>query len=235
MLSSINVYSRLKVSELDLLVESFKVSFDLQLQDLFSDEELNLMESKIDSMAAIYVQPILNELTFDDFYCDSIHEEGQRQLFSECRSTIIFENIPYLETNPFQVTYLIELLEKMDDVIIDCGGVSNLLYKENFLKDIRRYKGIDTLLSRIEIKSTLKKTSAPVDPIDFLIQDVYKEFDRLKNKNLDQNELSEKVQKIFLIMRNEKLDSEELFRKTGLGAKDFDDGLERLKFWLRKF
>jgi hypothetical protein len=68
-----------------------------------------------------------------------------------------------------------------------------------------------------------------------LIQDVYKEFDRLKNKNLDQNELSEKVQKIFLIMRNEKLDSEELFRKTGLGAKDFDDGLERLKFWLRKF
>ena len=235
MFSSINAYSRLKVSDLDLLVESFKVSFDLQLQDLFSDEELTLMESKIDSMAAIYVQPILNELTFDDFYCDPILEQRQRQFFSECQSTILFENIPYLETNPFQVTYLIELMEKMDDVIIDCGGVSNLLYKEDFLKDIRRYKGVDTLLSKIDIKPTLKKTSTPVDPIDFLIQDVYKEFDRLKNKDLDQSELSEKVQKIFQIMRNDLLEGEEIFRKTGLGAKDFDDGLERLKFWLRKF
>jgi hypothetical protein len=91
------------------------------------------------------------------------------------------------------------------------------------------------LPSKIDIKPTLKKTSTPVDPIDFLIQDVYKEFDRLKNKDLDQSELSEKVQKIFQIMRNDLLEGEELFRKTGLGAKDFDDGLERLKFWLRKF
>ena len=235
MLSSINVYSRLKVSDLDFLVESFKVSFDLQLQDLFSDEELNLMESKIDSMAAIYVQPILNELTFDDFYCDPILEERQRQFFSECQSTILFENIPYLETNPFQVTYLVELMEKVDEVIIDCGGVSNLLYKADFLKLVRGYKGVDSLISKIEIKPKLKQTTIPIHPIDFLIQDVYKEFDRLKNKELDQKDLSEKVQKIFLIMRNDKLDSEELVRKTGLGAKDFDDGLERLKFWLRKF
>jgi hypothetical protein len=80
------------------------------------------------------------------------------------------------------------------------------------------------------------KKSIPVDPIDFLILDVYKEFDRLKSTSVPFEELSEKVFSIYAVMRHERIeDGSELLKRVGLNAKDLDDGLERLKFWLRKF
>ena len=84
------------------------------------------------------------------------------------------------------------------------------------------------------------KTNKPVDPIDFLILDVYKEIQRLQQsgklmlalEGLQQQ--SEKTKKIFFVMREERLEAGALFQKCGLGAKDFDDYLEKLKFFLKK-
>lgn len=80
------------------------------------------------------------------------------------------------------------------------------------------------------------KTSAPVNPIDFLILDVYQELDRVKReeKDLAMSEQSEKLQKIYAAMKEDKLDADSLLKKSGLIPKDFGDNLERLKFFLRK-
>jgi hypothetical protein len=66
------------------------------------------------------------------------------------------------------------------------------------------------------------------------MRDVYTEINRTKHLNLNVDDLPVKVQKIFQIAQNEVLDSDTFLRKSGLTPKDFDDGLEKLKFWLRK-
>lgn len=234
MMKSLSIYSRLKVSDLGLLVDDFKVRFDQELKDFFTDDELKLMESKIDSIAAIDVQPMISELAFDDFYFDPKEEKRLRNFFDQCQSAIILENIPFLETNVFQVTYLVELLGLFEEGLIDRGGMSNLIFKSDFLNDIKSYKGIETLSLSTSIYERPSKSALPIDPIDFLVQDVYSELLRLGNEKISIEELPVKVQKIFQVIKEEKLDSQSLFLKTGLNPKDFDDGLEKLKFWLKR-
>jgi hypothetical protein len=48
-------------------------------------------------------------------------------------------------------------------------------------------------------------------------------------------EQNEKTKKLFFVMREEDLDSDGLLRKSGMNAKDFDDYLEKLKFYLKKY
>jgi hypothetical protein len=223
-----------KVSEIDVQVEGLKDDFDLLLQDLFTDDELDRWAPKLDEIAAIFVQPIMTELSFEDLIGDPVKAEDQKRFFDRCSSSIVLENLPFLESNPFQVTYLIELLKKFPDALIDRGGFFELMFKEDFLKEISVLKNLDSLLIKNEDKSRTAKTSAPVDPIDFLIKDVYFELQRLKDRLPPDEELSEKVKRLYSVMKEDRVDSDDLLRKTKLNAKDVDDGLERLKFWLRK-
>jgi len=216
-------------------MEAFKEEFDHLLNDSFTEFELEHFEKQIDSIAAVYVQPVLEELSFDDFYADPVFENDQRMFFERCKSTIVLENLPYLESNSFQVSYLKMLLTKFDDVLIDRGGVSELCFKDQFLKDLSGFKTIDSLLKPIEKVIEVKTPSKPVDPIDFLIMDVYRELNRLKGAPVNPEGLPPKIIKIFAVMEAEpKLGADALLRKTSLNPKDLDDGLERLKFWLRK-
>ena len=233
-MKSLNFYSRLKLKDLDLIVEEFKSNFDQQLIDLFTDDELKLLEPKIDSIAALYVQPMLEELSFDDFYFHPHNETKLRDFFDQCQSSIVFENIPFLETNPFQVTYFLEFLNKIDEALVDRGGVSHLDFKDAFIHELKCFKGIDSLLQKNGTIVKKEKSSLSMDPIDFLMRDVYTEINRTKHLNLNVDDLPLKVQKIFQIAQNEVLDADSLLRKSGLSPKDFDDGLEKLKFWLRK-
>lgn len=231
---ALNLYFRLSVKELERVIEDYQVEFDQALEDTFSDEELLKYEPMIDSIAALYVQPISNELSFDDFYADPAQEDKQRLFFESSRSSIVLENLPYFESNPIQVTYLTDLLWSFEEVLIDPGGVSNLMFRKDYLEDLKRYKPMDSLLTDKVEKVIETKTSIPVTPIDFLVLDVYKELDRLKGYAIAESDLGEKPRRIYEAMKNERLDSTSLFRKTGLIPKDFDDGLERLKFFLRK-
>lgn len=223
------------VSELERLVKSHQDEFEALVGDTFTEEESIKHEKHLDSLAAVYVQPILSELSFDDFYPNPLLEEKQRTFFKRCRSSLCLENIPYFESNPFQVTYLIDLLWSFEEVLIDRGGVQELTFREDYLADLKKYKTMESLLTDIEVRPVEAKSSprAPVNPIDFLIRDVYKELDRLKS--VDLAESSEKMKKIYSVMIGEKDDdASSLLRKTGLGAKDFDDHLEKLKFFLKK-
>lgn len=229
------------LGELERKVKTHQLDFDELINDTFTDSELIPFEKMLDSISAIFVQPIISELTFEDFYANPSEELKQRSFFEECKSSICLENIPDFETNPFQVTYLIELLRNFDEVLIDKGGVSELTFKKEYLEELKKYKNIFSLVPATEtIKPIPVKSSRPVDPIDFLILDVYKELDRVINSQLfshvssQMEQQSEKLQKTFHAMKEERLDATMLLRKSGLNAKDFDDNLERLKFFLKK-
>lgn len=235
MSQSIYLYTQLSPSLLEEVIESFKEEFDHLLKDSFSESELEHFERQIDSMGAIYVQPVIGELSFNDFYADPVFENDQRMFFARCKSAVGLENLPFLETNSFQVSYLRLLLSKFDDVLVDRGGVNELCFKDQFMKDLEKYKTIDGLLRPVEKTVETKAPSKPVDPIDFLILDVYKELFRLKGVPVNPEGLPPKIIKIFAVMDAEtKLGADALLRKTSLNPKDLDDGLERLKFWLRK-
>ena len=231
-------YFKLSVKDLESVVSAYLIEFDTLLEDCFSDQELLSFENLIDAIAAVYVQPILSEMSFDDLYADEIREEDQRNFFLSAKSSICLENLPYFESNPFQVTYLKILLKKFPEVLIDCGGVNTLMFKDQYLLELSKFKDIDALVPLSEPPKAEIKTSKPVDPIDFFIFDVYKEIDRLKLserwQSLNVDGQSDNLIKIFKVMSAEKLDSSALLRKTGLNAKTFDDTLERLKFWLKK-
>lgn len=235
MAKNITIYLPLPLKDLEALIEGFKEDFDGFLDESFTSDELTAFEKLIDELAALYVQPILHELTFDDFYADPSREDEQRSFFGSCRSSLLLENLPFLETNPFQVTYLRMLLDLFPEALVDQGGVSELTDKQSFLESLKKYKSIDLYQApAVEKKPIEVRTTKPVDPIDFLILDVYKEFDRLDGKDLDASDLSLKVRRIYQVMKDQKMDSTQLLKAIGLNPKDFDDGLERLKFWLRK-
>lgn len=236
MSSSLAIFLPQDLSDIDAIVEGFREEFDEALKDLFTDEELALLEPKLEALGAVFVQPILSELTFDDFYASEEQESKQRDFFEKCRTTITIENLPFLETNPFQVSYLKELLGKFPEALIDRGGVFEILFKKDYLHLLECFKDMMSLTGgpKVTVKTPVK-SSAPVDPIDFLIRDVYRELDRLGEREIPSEELSPKLQKILLVLRSDRSgDATELLRKTGLNAKDFDDGLEGLKFRLRK-
>lgn len=230
---SLTFYFLLNVSNLEKVVENFQKEFNATLEDTFSDDELTQFEKEIDSIAAVYTQPIFSELSFDDFYAGN-DEEKKKFFFETCQSSILLENLPYLESNPFQVSYLQELLKKFDNVLVDRGGTNDLMFKEEYLSTIAKFKTIDSLIHQYVPKKKEIKTFKPVDPIDFLVLDVYKEVERLSGKEISTEELPQKLGKLFFVMRNEQLDPASLYVKSGLNAKDFDDGLEKLKFFLRK-
>lgn len=206
------------------------------MQDSLSDSELEIFEPKIDALAAIFVQPIIGELTFDDFYADPKNEDEQRRFFSKARSSISVENIPFLESNPFQVSYLKLLLNKFGEVLIDRGGVQELMLKKDFLNLIGPLNSMDSILmDRPELVEAPRKAFYPVDPLDFIFVDVIKEIERIKRegKSIDASTLGPHPTQILRALEKDFDHPLDLFKASGLGAKAFDDGLERLKFFLR--
>jgi len=232
---TLTFFLQTELKSLELIISSFQEEFDISLKDLFSESEMEIYGPKVDAIAAVYVQPILSELSFDDFYFYEDLESRQRSFFHSCRSSLSIENLPFLETNPFQVTYLIELLAKFNEVLIDRGGFHELLFKESYVKELQSFKKMDSLV--IAEKDKRPYQQVVLSPIDFLLKDVYQEIERLRlRSSLPQGEiLSEKARRIYLIVMKEKLDSTDLYKKSGLNAKDFGDCLERLKFWLKSF
>lgn len=234
MSKSLTFFFKLSHRDLEVIMEAFSEDFDTLLNDAFDDKELEFYSPKIDALAAAYVQPVLEGLTFDDFTPEPQKISLQKDFFASARSSLCLENVPFLETNPFQVTYLRELLKRFDEILVDRGGVQELWFKEDFLNSLESLKTIDDLVPLSPKISTAPKNGRPVDPIDFLVLDVYEAFERHRNSPPSGEDLSPKVQQIYRVVQAERLPSDELFRKSGLNAKDFDDGLERLKFWLRK-
>lgn len=235
---SLTFYFPFSPNDLETIIESFRKEFDELLKDSFADSELEVFEAKLDALGAVYVQPVMDELSFHDFYPDPEKSDEQESFFKKAKSSLCIENLPYLETNPFQVSYLRMLAGKFSNFLVDRGGVHELLFKEDFLKLLESLKSMDKLLLSPPVEETKRsgKNFYPVDPLDFIFVDVIKEFEKLRSsgKEIDASTLGEAPKKILNALLKSDFDHPiELFKASGLGAKAFDDGLERLKFFLR--
>lgn len=229
MSKSLYIYLRESLKDLETIVEGHQEEFDALLGDTFSDEELTRYERMIDAISTIEVQPILSELSFDDFYAKPSEENLQKDFFQSCRSSLCLDNLPFLETNPFQVTYLKDLLWTLGDALVDRGGVQELLFKKEYMEELRKFKTIESL---VQTEPKLVKPQIVLGPVDKLVQDIYKELARLSDP--DGSPLPEKTQKLLQIMKTPDLDSSQIFKTSGLIPKDFEDHLEKLKFFLKK-
>ena len=237
MSKTLTFFFTLKVPDLDALVGNFQKEFDELIKDTFSDDELEHIEKKLDALAAVYVNPILSEITFDDFEA----EEALRGFFNSCRSSLLLENLPYLESNVFQVSWLQLFLNRFSEFLVDRGNMDRLETKEDFLSTLGRLKNMDGLIKTEKPLAPLPQhgIKAPVLPIDFLILDVYRELNRLSEQGKMSEALEavadrEKVRRLFAIMKEGKLDANSLLSLSGFNPKDFDDNLEKLKFILKK-
>ena len=221
-----------KVKDLELIVEAYQKEFDQKLEDAFSDDELLLLEKYIDYLGAVFVQPIISELTFDDFIHDESNRDIHHGLFSRCQSSICIENLPFFENNPFQVSYLLNLMDKFSEILIDPGENRALMLKGDYQVFLSRYKNADSYFAIPQVKEVKKDSLHAITPVDFLVRDIYMELD--KDKEASTLSLSPKCQTLLSIMINERLHASEIFQKAKLSPKDFEDHLERLKFTLRK-
>lgn len=234
---SLTFYFPLEPRDLELLVESHKKDFDESLKDSFSDEELASLEDKIDALAGVDVSRMIPELTFEDFDAP----EELRALFSRCRSLLLLQNVPYLETNGVQVVWFQDLFKKAPEFLVEKGSSSTLIHSEEFLREVSTFPGLpasDPVVrpAPLPIAHGIK---APVLPIDFLIRDVYREIERLRDSGrlslvLEEIAHREKARRLFTIMKDGKLDADSLLSLSGLIPKEFDDNLEKLKFILKK-
>lgn len=235
---AIYLYTKFPFHQLETIVDSHKENFEHLLEETFDEDELSHFEGKLDEIGAIYAQPILSELSFEDFYADDARELEQRTFFDSCKSSILLENVPDLESNAFQVSYLKLLLTSLPETLIDTGGMNTIQFKDSFVKELSTYKDISSLSKTVDVK--ISHSPAALGPIDFLIQDINKELLRLKASNrlnvVDEEMavLSDKVKKLYSLMSTQSLDAHKLLVQSGLIPKDFGDNLERLKFFLRR-
>jgi hypothetical protein len=232
------IYSAITLKELETILLAHQDEFEHYLDDLFSVEEREFFEKLIESIGAIYVQPVLSELTFEDLYPREEQELEQRDFFKSCQSSLCIENLPYLEENPFQVSYLRMLLSSLPEVLVDQGGVEVLLFKADYINVLSALKSIETITSsRKEEPKVSAVLNRAIDPIDFLINDVRLLINKHQSSELENilSDSPEQVKKIFQAFTGFPTnDSYEILRHSGLKPKEFDDYLERLKIILKK-
>lgn len=235
MSQSIYIYLRSPIQKTEKLLQGHIEEFETLLGDSFTDEEMCSYQEMIEQLASVESQEMLQDLVFDDFVSDPSQEEHQRAFFEKCKSSICLENVPYIENNPFQATYLIDLLWTFDEALIDLGGMSELLFKKDWLKDLKKLRSLDSLIKGPTTKLVVD-TSSLENPLDALVSDIYIELNRINREKLlfTDEVLPEKRQVLLAVMQKEISSTAQLQNKSNLGLKDFGDALEGLKFYLKK-
>lgn len=233
------LYSHLSLTAVEKIISEHQEDFDEVLEEEFSSEEQENFADMIDAIGAISAQPLISELSFDDFEADPEEEAKQRFFFEHTKSTVILENLPELGENPFQVTYLLMLIERFPELLIDWGFTSELQFKDRFLQELRSYRQLGALAKRTQeyvARPTPKQRSA----IDFIVDDVYRELNRINSQakneliDLERSSLPEKMQRVLSAFESGVWTAEVLLAKSQQNPKDFGDNLERVKFFLKR-
>lgn len=233
MTGPIYLYSTLHEDALQALIAQQGKDFDILLGDLFSDDELERYEKWLDHLALLDANAILSELTVDDLNIAPEQTQAQVDFFQKCKSTVSIENLGFIETNPFQVSYLLAFLERMDECLVDLGGMEDLVFKTQWQGDLRRLRQMETLV-RIERPLPVIPLAATITQVDRIVHEIYRELERLGVETIDTSEMAEKRTRIITPMLQGQYSSNELLTLSGLNPKDFGDGLEGLKFYLKR-
>ena len=193
----------------------------------------------IDSIALVLIDLKVEEINFEDYDSISGDSNLKKDLFKKVKTTISFNEMPFLESNPFQVSYLLLLLERLEGILIDPGTLSDLQLKEEFFIKLSHLKKAQDFLADFSPSVPISKKASPrtFDPIEYLITEIYNELKRLEVSGklpLLGEDLPDKTKKLLSVMQTDYFTSEDLLKITSLHPKDFDDHLEKLKFYLRK-
>jgi hypothetical protein len=223
------IYTTLTEMELALKLEAHQEEFEVLLGDTFSEDELEGMERQLETLASIEAQPLLDAVSFSDLTAKSGEEELQERFFTRCRSCLCLENLPYLETHPLQVTYLIDLMWMFDEALVETPGGESVLFKQDFLQELKPLSNVESLLRKTPLPP---RPSAPVEsPVDFVLRDIHREVARLAGAIV---EVPDRFAVLWPLVQDTSLDTHTLLQRSGLHPKDFGDRLESLKFFLKK-
>jgi len=235
MFQSLSFFTKLPVKDLEILLKQHQDDFQELLGDTFSENELEGFENLLDQVSSPVAQSISSELSISDFEILPEFEREQDLFFNQAKSCLLLENVSDPHFNPFQVTYIKEILRVFDDVLVDRGGFHPLLFKKPFLETLKEHKIIFSLVKNDKNHVT-SPVFDPLYPIDVLVADVYRELQRLNKRDLSSNlDLwPEKAKSLYEKMIIHHYDSPSLFQVGKLSPKDFGDNLEKLKFILRK-
>lgn len=228
------IYSSLSERELTETIALHQVAFDEYIGDTFSDAELDQFAPQLDELASVTVGPVLEELSFEDLNYDPAGPATQRHFFETCRSSVCFEEVPFLESNPFQVSYLRELLSRIPEALVDAG--EELLMKEAWLKELAALRGVEGLIKQTLTPAVVRASVAVPTHIDRMVREIYHELRRLRElgKLPVLQDLAPRRAQLLEAMLSNEGSADEVLRRSGLNPKDFGDGLEGLKFFLKK-
>lgn len=239
MAQALYLYVPLDVRLVEEIIDSHSRSFEEELKDLFSEDELESFHEKLETMALYSVNLKPQEITFDDFETD-LSDPAKRALFDSSRALVVLDNIPFLESNAFQVSTLRSFLDRLPEVLVDETGLGRLLSKKEYLEKIAHLRGIDTYIQTQKPPQRQESSSSvPVEPIDFLVRDTYQQMERIVSEKLLEKTLialrteKDSVKDLFFLVRESRPEPTELFRRSGLKSKAFGDDLERLMIFLR--
>ena len=227
----LTIFSTLKEADLALRLKGHQEDFETLLGDTFSEAELEVHEHQLESLAEVTVQPMLEAMSFEDLLTDTELADKMRAFFQRCRSCLVLEHLPFLVDNPFQVTYLVDLLWSFEEVIVDPGGDERAVFRKEFLQELKRFKGMDIYLPQERVRPALRPQAG--DPIEELILAIRQELQRLAQRPIDHGPLSERALGLLQVIRQNEGAGAQLLQASGLNAKDFGDTLERLKFFLK--
>ncbi|MFZ4713392.1 MAG: hypothetical protein ACOYL6_06760 [Bacteriovoracaceae bacterium] len=239
-------YSPHSVDELKLVLEKTDDAFEHLLEELEEHPYLKIQEKLLSSLANVIPSPILTELSFDDFAVEEGRILEMQKAFDSARSCLCLEDVPYLQANPFQVTWLKILVQFLGPSMVDTGSVVPVKNISDFALELKRVKDLLQMTENgvKEISPILvKKPFLPVEPLDFTLRDIYKEMERLKSQDrltfIEASiESNEKMKKLFLVIKNNFQNdyppTHVILQKSGLHPKDFGDFMERLKFLLKR-
>lgn len=226
MSKSLHIFLPYTQKELLKIIEDYQSDFDEILKEEFSEDELESLADSLDTLASVDVTSRTQDVTIDDFEIENKDLPLMSDAFGKTKSVLVFDELPFLDTHPLQVTYLKNLLWSFREGIVDRGGVNKLIFLKDYLLILKKYKGMDALnLSVPEVQKVV--IPGPTDPLSVIYELV------LNSKISEINHHSEKMKMIFHLIRNQKISKENLFKESRLSLKDFGDEIERLRIYLK--
>lgn len=221
-------------------LENISFEFDLLVQDPSLGQYFQKNEKKLDELASVIVSPKLPEIEFDCFEFEEKNRVQYETLFNKTKTTFAIENLPYLEVNPFQVSWLKLFFKNLGECLIDVGGMELLEDRLTFLERLENYKDLSLFkeehlhFDRKPLPVRFEKT-----PLDFVIDKLNLEIIRLKNSNLEkefaQTLTHESLRNLYNVyLTNSGINSLWPLRNK-MDPKKFGDLTEKLYFLVKNF
>lgn len=244
-------YSHLDLAELEVLLEKHKAWLDDELHLLYDSveegEEGEKKCQKIDSwseeLGAPEVHPIHDELSFEDlsYDQDAIDIEAQKQFFAGCRSSLAWQHLADLHTNPLQVTALKHFCELHPEILVD-GDIDGHLY---FGAEYRSKLAFEFKDSKDMIVAKTAPAKKPVmkivlddNPLILRLKKIAEVFENLESerKKAVKEKFLEQSSSLSLLYEGleKKLEQEQLRAYSQLLPKAYTDGIEKIYLYLKQ-